>query len=87
MNSQTLHQMVCEKRGEMSYSRMKKSLEKIVHTPMVSQAVEHKRIGIHRLGEIASSYTTRQLHLFAVWLEKNPTANKAEIELHISGGL
>lgn len=76
---------VFSNRGRMkNVSKANSHLIKIIGTPLEAQAVEHKRIGIARLGEIASTYSTQELHQLTAWLSEHPMALKQEIELFIT---
>ena len=84
MSLEKLYLEIIEKRGAMNFEIMKKHLTKLRGSAMVGQAVDHKRIGIKRLGEIAESYTMKQQHSLNTYLDLNPTAKKREIELFLS---
>lgn len=85
MKTKALFTAITERRGSMSYTRMRPHVEKIQNSLMVGQAVDHKRIGIKRLSEIAENYSYEQQYQLNLWLSKHPVADKASIETFIKG--
>ena len=83
-NITAFRELVFLNRGRAkNISKANGHLIKIIGTPIEEQASVHKRIGIARLGEIADTYSTDELHELNTWLLGHPSALKQDIEMFI----
>ena len=85
MTTLDLSNLVRENRGSFRNEyKLYTQCEKIVDTPLEEQAWKNKRLGMARLSEICETHSHEELSEIAIWMENNPTANKAAVELHLT---